>query len=378
MKIIAKEITNEVPTAVWLAALIKTYSNFEIEKTQTYWLAQRDIQDIASLLCYKNIDSARISQWCNGDHINNTYNYLRSKGALRRLTIHNEFNGVKELPRELPVDSLIFEDSDMKLIDLLEWYNKIYCSITVDVYQTVTVETVSNIKKNEEKASVIFNTNTKTPNGLKNNELSIRAINAVKEAWDVFSRKVGGGIIQINKEASMQLHFAYVLQQVIPLVIYQDDEKIDIELETSIFDGEKLRETDVMMIIDKGGEIFKIALELKCYKKIASSGGNRGATDIFMKDIYLDLQLLELYCKHGGADYGISLIMTDHSYFVHSDKKDGKCWDYDTTHGTEIGDKRYTTPIGGKPIDIILDNRYCFNWQSEGEYFFALMEKLPD
>lgn len=39
--IVTKDITNEVPTAVWIATLIKTYENFEIKKKQNYWIAQR-------------------------------------------------------------------------------------------------------------------------------------------------------------------------------------------------------------------------------------------------------------------------------------------------------------------------------------------------
>lgn len=375
MNIIAKNITSEVPTAVWLAALIKTYLNFEFDNTQRYWLTQREIQDIACQLCHKNIDTARISQWCNGDHANNNYNYLRANGALRRMTKVNEFNGKKEIPRELPIDAAIFENNSIKLIDLLDWYNKVYCSLSVDTYQLK--ENKPTIKKDTSalKKPVNFYTSDSTAKITIGTDISKRTINAVKDAWEVFSRKVGGGIIQINKEASMQLHFAYVLQQVTPLVIFQDDEKINLELETAVSDGERLRETDIMMIVDKGGEIFKIALELKCYKKIASSGGNRGATDIFMKDIYQDLHLLESYCKHGGVDYGIALIMTDHSYFVSSDRKDGKCWDYDTTHGTLIGSKTYNTPIGGKPINIKLDNQYHFDWKNNGDYYFALLEK---
>jgi len=210
----------------------------------------------------------------------------------------------------------------------------------------------------------------------KTKDINSRAIAAIKIAWDIFSKKVGGGIIQVNKEASMQLHFAYVLQQIMPLIYFKNDERIDIELETSISDGQRNREADIIVTVHKGDAVFKIAMELKCYRKLSSSGGNRGATDIFMKDIYQDLHLLERYCESGGADYGIGLVMTDHKYFIHAEKKEGKCWAYDTTHGTVAGNARYTTPIGGKPVDIHLKNEYYFNWSSEGDYFFALLEKM--
>ncbi|GBF22764.1 hypothetical protein tpqmel_0168 [Candidatus Gastranaerophilus sp. (ex Termes propinquus)] len=203
-----------------------------------------------------------------------------------------------------------------------------------------------------------------------------RTIDIIKYAWGIFSKKVGGGMIQINKEASMQLHFAHVLQQVLSLIIFQDDEKIDIKLETSITDGQKRRETDIFIVACKGDEEFRVAIELKCYKEIASSGGKRGAGDIFMKDVYIDLHLLERYCENDGADYGIGLVMTNYKNFVYPKKKGSKCWDYDISDGTVPKISNYNTPIGGKPVDITLKNKYKFNWIAEGDYYFALLEPL--
>ena len=57
------------------------------------------------------------------------------------------------------------------------------------------------------------------------------------------------------------------------LIIYCTDEHIEVELETAIFDGEKTREADIMMIVSKGSDKFEIAMELKCYREIAASGG---------------------------------------------------------------------------------------------------------
>lgn len=344
-----------------------------------YWISQQDILETAKLLCRKNIDQARISYHCNADQTNgaNTYNYLRAHGALRRLTKRNEFDGKKEVPHELPYDEKIFGNRGAKLSDLLEWYNNIYCELDLESYESeATIELTSDTNHRTNIPIVPESVKLSINETYGVNDINTRAISAIKSAWDVFSKKVGGGIIQINKEASMQLHFAYVLQQVMPLIIFQDDERIDIELETSISDGQTLRNADIMMNVYKGNEFYRIVLELKCYKKLASSGGNRGATDIFMKDIYMDLHLLERYCENYGADYGICLVMTDHKYFVHAEKKEGKCWDYDTTHGTEIGNKVYTTPIGGKSVEIDLKDRYCFNWSSEGDYYFVLLEKL--
>ncbi|PIE46482.1 MAG: hypothetical protein CSA42_08350, partial [Gammaproteobacteria bacterium] len=57
---------------------------------------------------------------------------------------------------------------------------------------------------------------------------------AISLSWVMFSRKVGSGLIPINKEASTQLQYAYVLQQLIPLITFHESERFEIELETGV------------------------------------------------------------------------------------------------------------------------------------------------
>lgn len=172
----------------------------------------------------------------------------------------------------------------------------------------------------------------------------------------------------------MQLQFAYILQQMLPLVIFKKSEKVVIELETTVFDGSNYREADVIVTARENESEYKIAIELKCYKKLASSGGNRGASDIFMKDVYQDLNYLENYYREKKADYGIGLVMTDFKKIVHPEKKQGKCWIYDTSCGslTKIG--YYSTPIGGKSVNINLEKQYLFDWNQVNDYYFVLLE----
>ena len=49
---------------------------------------------------------------------------------------------------------------------------------------------------------------------------------AVTESWQLFSRTVGSGLIPINKETSMQLQFAYILQQLAPLITFHEHEAL--------------------------------------------------------------------------------------------------------------------------------------------------------
>lgn len=99
----------EVYEAVWLATAVMTYEvykknpNFNIDDIS---FKQSDIQKRARFYTGKNVDSARISQWCNADHKGNTYNYLRDVNGKRRLTFPGEFNGDKEFPA-IPEGTLI-------------------------------------------------------------------------------------------------------------------------------------------------------------------------------------------------------------------------------------------------------------------------------
>lgn len=197
---------------------------------------------------------------------------------------------------------------------------------------------------------------------------------AVSEAWLIFSRKVGGGLIPVNKEASMQLQYAYILQQLAPLIIFHEDESVWVELETGVKVDGVGREIDILFSGEGPGGVHKIAIEMKCYRTKAASGGNRGATDIFMKDVYFDLFLLERYVALGLAEQGVSLVMNDMVRLVNPRRKDAKCWDYDTSQGAQFGPQTFDTPIGGKPVNFRLDKHYQLTWQQYGDFWFLEVE----
>jgi len=201
-----------------------------------------------------------------------------------------------------------------------------------------------------------------------------RLMKSISFAWLVFSKKVGNDLLPINKEASMQLHYAYVLQQVIPLICFDQNEIVQIELESSVHVDGRSREIDLVLEGNDSRDIHKIAVEMKCYRKTASSGKPRGAQDIFMKDVYADLKLLEDYCEHAGFDRGILLVMTDHEYFVNPKSRTGKTWDYDISNGYQVKSIHLTTPLGGEEIDIRLKKSYEFNWDKCGNFWFMEIE----
>lgn len=203
-----------------------------------------------------------------------------------------------------------------------------------------------------------------------------RVHNIVDICWNSFSAKIGCGLIPINKEASMQLHFAYVIKNALDLAVYNSDEEVHIELETNIVCNGARKLCDIVIIIKKGQSVQYLPIELKCYKEYAASGNKRGAIDIFCKDIYKDLEVLELYAEQENYSKGILLAMTDMERIVHPVKRKGKYVDYDIAHGTLLsGNVRKITPIGGKDVDLRINGYYKFNWQQCGNFYFV---KLKD
>jgi hypothetical protein len=205
---------------------------------------------------------------------------------------------------------------------------------------------------------------------IESESLSSRMRAAVTLAWSLFSRKVGGGLVEINKEASMQLQFAYILQQFLPLITFQPDEQLRLELETGAKVGTTTCEMDVLFSGQSSVTNHRIAIELKCYRTRASSGGMRGATDIFMKDVYEDLAILERYLECGLADEGIALVMNDLERLVNPKNKEAKCWHYDISHGAKFGPLSLSTPIGGKDVLIELKKNYSLEWLQYGSFWF--------
>ena len=208
-------------------------------------------------------------------------------------------------------------------------------------------------------------------------ELTQRAYNIIDLCWQSFSAKAGYGVIDVNKEASMQLQFAYLLKNSLDLIIYEKDENAKIELEGGIPINGRLRECDLQLHLTKNNKLVTIPIEMKCYKTFSSSGGRRGAQDLFRYGIYEDLELLESYVGKN-RNLGIFLAMTDSRNFVYPKSKEGKSWAYDISEGTSIKKGiNLNTPIGGNTKNINLKNSYDFAWNNYSDFYFLKLQGTP-
>jgi hypothetical protein len=202
----------------------------------------------------------------------------------------------------------------------------------------------------------------------------VRLRHAISVAWHVFARKVGGGLIPINKEASMQLQYAYVLKQLLPLTLHHKGESAELELEIGVKTSAGSNNIDILLRGVSPSEDIRIAIEMKCYRTLAASGGTRGAHDIFMKDVYVDLAILEEYIALRHASRGVALVMNDLPRFVNPTIKGGKCWAYDISDGHTFPGGQISVPIGGKNVFVDLRNSYTFNWAKFGSIWFSEIE----
>jgi hypothetical protein len=204
-----------------------------------------------------------------------------------------------------------------------------------------------------------------------------RMLSSVELAWEAFQSKVSSGLIDVNKEASMQLHFSSILSGIVNLLTLDDEEKFSIELETSFRNIKgKNREVDILYKWKKDDEVFRIAIELKCYREWSDkeNGKRRGATDIFKKDVFEDIELVEEYCRAEYADLGLCLVMTDYKGLVEPSEssRKSKAWKaYDVSpQSNMIKSGTYEESIGGKDCKIVIKNNYECRWIKNGNFWY--------
>ena len=210
----------------------------------------------------------------------------------------------------------------------------------------------------------------------------------IDETLAILMAKVSSGMVKINKEASFQLHFSNILLKLSEIYTLNNDEKLEIILESSInFPKEiqavlkkgKVPEVDILFIAkDKGKTIFSIAIELKFYKEYSSTGKSRGATNLFMRDVYVDIEMLEHYQTCGQVDQlevdkinqGVLIIGTDFEYFTkRPEKSDANCWVCDTSSGAKVTKGKnimsnHTVNGEKKEYPFCFKSDYEFNWKS--------------
>lgn len=123
---------------------------------------------------------------------------------------------------------------------------------------------------------------------------------AISAAWETCINRIATGRIGINKEASLQLHYAYILTQFGEMACVETNELFKIELETH-HAGKNI---DILCAL---GET-EAAIELKCFRK-----SSKRATDSDMYDVLKDISRLESYTH---VDRRRFFCLTDNEFYT--------------------------------------------------------------
>lgn len=192
-----------------------------------------------------------------------------------------------------------------------------------------------------------------------NEDVNIRHRHIINEAWQILFSRIISGRQAINKEASMQLQLARILQDLGNAYCINPKESFSIELETGI----GRQSIDITSQLGTS----KAAIELKCFRKES----NR-AKDLDMYDMLKDIERLESY-----KDYEIKnfICLTDHGYYAKYKHK-GKATSVSTRNGTLYSANIPITPGWqgqwkvNRDSNITLLEDLEFNWIEKNNWYY--------
>lgn len=186
-----------------------------------------------------------------------------------------------------------------------------------------------------------------------------RLSHIIDQAWLILFNRIVSGKQLINKEASLQLQLARVLQDlgnaycILPLEIFQ------LELETG-YNGKNIDITCQL------GNV-KAAIELKCFMKVS----NR-AKDIDMYDALIDIERLESF-----SDFHIKkfFCLTDNKYYPEYTQK-GMASSVTLKNGTVYRANQEIIPAWRGKWNVNRDKSIKFktdifcNWVSDNDWHY--------
>jgi len=187
----------------------------------------------------------------------------------------------------------------------------------------------------------------------------------VEQAFTNLIEKIGGGVIRVDNEASLQLQLASIIKTLGDLTVATVNERFEIELEKRVTNldntfhksGSDKAKIDIWFRLSDGNADHRVAIELKYFKKENHREPNNRA------DVFKDIRNLEEYTAF--ADQGYLIVMTDHSHYYDPDKQySDKTADFDFRDGVSYQagttlvyntDKPYVQPFK-------LSGTYNFSW----------------
>ena len=205
-----------------------------------------------------------------------------------------------------------------------------------------------------------------------------RLIRVFELSYECLRRKINGGKIRVENEASLQLQFAAILKSVGELFEVEKGEFFSVELEKPISltgrafgkSGTSKAKIDIHFAFTNAATNASqsCAVELKFFKKKNQREPNN------RYDVFADLQNLEHY--GAVADYCFMVVATDHDHYVNWPEYSKDTSDFDFRHGRNYANGtslnyRTQNPYGES---ITLRGSYQFAWDqvADGLHFLRV------
>jgi hypothetical protein len=199
-------------------------------------------------------------------------------------------------------------------------------------------------------------------------------------SFNCLYKKINGGLIIIENEASLQLQLSSIMKTFGEQFIFRKDELFSIELEKPVIlsngkfsksDSPKAR-IDIFISIEdiKTNKQTSCSIELKFFKK----SNHREPNNRY--DVFKDIQNLENYGEF--SDFGYLIVATDHKHYISHNKYSNDTADFDFRNNSKYKAgtilKYKTTKPYGEPI--ILRNNYHFIWKTKVKGISFLLLKV--
>lgn len=192
---------------------------------------------------------------------------------------------------------------------------------------------------------------------------------AIDESWEILMLRIASGRVRVNKEASLQLHYASILHSMGELMCNAPGEAFTVELETHV-SGKNL---DVTCVLGDA----RAAVELKCFRRAS----NR-AVDVDMYDVLKDIH--RLFALEGFAAKRF-FCLTDNRYYPTAAHK-GYAGSVSIKQGRKYRSGQQIVPgWSGKWKDrtrdqtLVFPGDVCLNWSRVHgtQEWFSLSVALP-
>lgn len=201
-------------------------------------------------------------------------------------------------------------------------------------------------------------------------------------AYESLRRKINGGRIRVENEASLQLQFAAILKSVGELLEVERGEFFSIELEKPIKlvnssfgkSGSANAKIDIYFAYTNAATqaVQSCAIELKFFRKKNQREPNN------RYDVFADLHNLENYGSV--ANLCFLVVATDHDHYVSWPDYSKDTSDFDFRHGRTYAAGTAATYRTIKPYGtpIMLSGSYAFTWnQVKGGLHFLCVPVVP-